>query len=242
MRAEDFLAIIGFYAVVAALVVTVTYSSAVLPPQEFKLCTDLCGDTVAALGIRYAFGACLLEGDRSQTAQSCQVLKSPLKDKANTNNIQWGVVHRPFMLEYIKTMNLSATDHEHVYSFRGFFEAYIFFNSFAMLLSLFCIAVGAAFTASAFTKDVSLGDTTFSHLQDVKVWMQMPLLASLMSLLLSFVCILYYVFWRDGANNTGIILAWILAGLLFAIFVSKAIVFFSSNLRERFAQLMSSRR
>ena len=141
MRAEDVLAIIGFYAVVAALVVTVTCGSAVLPPQEFKLCTGLCVDTVArmALGIRYAFGACLLEGDQSQTAQSCQVLKSPLLDDANTNNIQWGIVHRPFMLEYIKTMNVSATDHEPVQSFGGIFQAYIFFNSFAMLLSLFAL-------------------------------------------------------------------------------------------------------
>ena len=57
----------------------------------------------------------------------------------------------------------------------------------------------------------------------------MPLLASLMSMLMSFVCILHFVFWNDGANNTGVILAWTFACLLVAIYVSKTIMFFSRD-------------
>jgi len=247
MWPEDVLAVIGFYAVVAALVVTITYSTAVLPPQKFQPCTDLCAETVArmALGIRYAFGACLLESDQSQTAQSCQVLQAP---SVNANHLEWGFVHRPFVIDYVQTMNLSATDHEPVPSFHGLFQSYIFFNSSAMLLSLFCIAIGTAFTASAFAKDAVLARTKKAgtsnagagdadpirckcpHLQDVRQWMQWPLLASLVSMLVSFVCILYYVFWRDDSgNNVGVVLSWTLAGSLAAIFVTKIFVssFFS---------------
>ena len=61
---KDILATITYYSVLAALIVTVTYTSIITPPQAFSSCTDLCQPSLArlVLGVWVAFRACMHRG------------------------------------------------------------------------------------------------------------------------------------------------------------------------------------
>lgn len=243
---QDILATIGSYAVIAALIVTVTYTSVITPPKAFSGCTDLCQATTArlVLGMRAALNFCTPQAEKTGSAQVCVPLESP---DYEANYIGWGNTYRPFILNYMNKVNLSASAVDEQPPFQTLFEAYIVFNAIALLSALACMAIAAMFTYSALqhwdedVKDASvqsdrapnanLLDTNLVHgnqkiqavnasqLNRVRLWMKITLMLSMISVLVAFACVHYYVFWVDGLGNVGVYIVWVLAGLMFAGFI-----------------------
>ena len=212
---EDILATITCYSVLAALIVTVTYTSVITPPREFSPCTDLCQPTTArlVLGVRAAFGACTPQAEKERSASVCLPLESPLYE---SNNLKWGSTYRPFVLNYLNQVNLSASEAPDVIPYQPLFEAYVVFNAIALLASLCCMAIGALFTYSALDK---CDGNNVAHLDAVRFWMKVTLVLSITSVLVAFACVHYYVFWIEGQNNVGVKVVWAMTCLLFLCFI-----------------------
>lgn len=234
-RVQDLMA---YYAVVAALICTVTYGGVLAPPKELSTCTELCRASTArlVLGIRAAFGVCLPQEQTSSTAgdaQTCQPLVSPSVDG---NRLLWGEYHRPFVLNYLDSFNTSTTSG----AYQGepldpFFQAFVVFNAFALLFSLACIAVGVIFTHSAMVRDEGTG--RLDNLELIRLMMKWTLLISLLCAFIAFLFAHFFVFWYDGMQNTGIVVVWIVSALVFAAMGGFMCWFYRGNVKESVALL-----
>lgn len=209
-KVQDLLA---YYAVVAALIVTVSYSGVLTPPKEYSNCSDLCLDTVerVVLGVRAAFGICLPEGEGSGSAQACHVLADDEDFPGPKNHLQW-LDHQTFVKNYVTGLPATAQSP----TFSGLYQAYLFFNGTALCSALFCIAVGVLFTYTALAAADSRNENTVvMNLGRVRVLMEASLLLSLTCQFLAFMFALFWVLFIDEGNNAGIIAVWIIGCVLF---------------------------
>ena len=212
LQSGKVLNLLAYYAVVAALIVTVSYTGVLTPPKEYSSCSDLCLKTVerVVLGVRAAFGICLPEGEGSGTAQACHVLADGEDFAGPKNQLQW-FDHQTFVENYV--IGLPAT--AQAPTFFHSYQAYMFFNGTALCSALFCIAVGVLFTHSAMAKaDGLLKDKIVMNLNRVRLIMNASLLLALTCQFVAFMLALYWVFYITAGDNTGIIMVWVIGGVL----------------------------
>ena len=205
--------LLAYYAVVAALIVIVSYSGVLTPPKEYSSCSDLCLKTVerVVLGVRAAFGICLPEGEGSGTAQACHVLADGEDFAGPKNHLQW-LDHQTFVENYVT--GLPATAQSPTFSI--LYQAYLVFNGTALCAALFCIAVGVRYTYLALAAaDGPSENGVVMNLRRVRVVMEASLLLSLTCEFIAFMLALFWVFFIADGNNTGIIMVWTIGGVLF---------------------------
>ncbi len=207
--------LLAYYAVVAALIVTASYTGVVTPPKEYSTCDDLCLSTVEkiVLGTRAALGICLPEGEGSQNLQACHVLANDEDFPAPKNRLQW-LELQSIVKNYVKGVPVTSESP----NFGAMYQIYMVFNGIALCSALYCIAFGVMFTFSAITAE-DLGPppnrTAKLNLTRVRLIMEGSLLVALICQFMAFMLALYGVFYIENGNNAGIITVWAIGGVLF---------------------------
>ena len=214
-RVQD---LMSYYAVVSALIVTVTYSAVLAPPRELSSTTDLSQASTARLvfAMRAAFGMCLPQRHSSTSqammgsTQTCQPA-----DDVDVNKLLWGV--GPHVVSYLDAFDTSDLPKDTPGELSDpAFQAFVVFNAFALIFSLVCIAVGVLYTHSAMVRDEITGGV--ENLESIRRIMKWTLLISLLCAFVAFNIAHAFVFmstWTsfalDDVSVVGVNAAWILS-------------------------------
>ena len=213
--------LLGYYIVVATLIVTVTYASVLTPPKVANGASDLSFNTITmmVLGMRAGFGACLPEGMAAPIGGTCSQPPMPPLDDAD---FPWGTLdwdeQTAFIMRYVAAMkgSLQALDPNLTVERSGplatAYQWYALLNACALLFSIFSIATGVMFMQQAMDQ---VDRDSLRFLTRLRTAMEALLFVSLTCLLLAMMFAHYFVYQQNlivfTRINRYILFSWFLA-------------------------------